>query len=90
MLVVPEHREKGLGHQLMTYCEEQVLTNQDFCFAYQHLESFYGQHGFQLVEPQQLPNSLKNLFERYSQTKSWFLCNICLSNQAGTVKRLLY
>jgi len=69
MLVVPEHREKGLGHQLMTYCEEQVLINQDFCFAYQHLESFYGQHGFQLVEPQQLPNSLKNLFERYSQTK---------------------
>lgn len=69
MLVVPEHREKGLGHHLMTYCEEQVLTNQDFCFAYQHLESFYGQHGFQLVEPQQLPNSLKNLFERYSQTK---------------------
>ncbi|EGA66714.1 GNAT family N-acetyltransferase [Vibrio brasiliensis] len=69
MLVAPEHREKGLGHQLMTYCEEQVLTNQDFCFAYQHLESFYGQHGFQLVEPQQLPNSLKNLFERYSQTK---------------------
>lgn len=69
MLVVPDLREKGLGHQLMTHCEQLVLTQHDFCFAYQHLESFYAQHGFQTVEPQQLPNSLKNLFERYSQTK---------------------
>ncbi|WP_341659318.1 GNAT family N-acetyltransferase [Vibrio sp.] len=69
MMVIPEYRDKGFGHQMMSYCEERVLTNQDFCFAYQHLESFYSQHGFRILEIQQLPNSLKNLFERYSRTK---------------------
>ncbi|MBU2896896.1 GNAT family N-acetyltransferase [Vibrio hepatarius] len=69
MMVIPEYREKGFGHQMMNYCEERVLTNQDFCFAYQHLESFYGQHGFQALEPQQLPSLLNNLFKRYSLTK---------------------
>ncbi|WP_425608982.1 GNAT family N-acetyltransferase [Vibrio brasiliensis] len=69
MLVVPEYRGKGLGHQLMAYCTEKVLSDRDYCFAYQYLEAFYSQHGFQPVAPEQLPNSLKNLFERYSQTK---------------------
>lgn len=69
MLVVPEMRDKGLGHQLMAYCAEQVLKEGDFCFAYTHLEVFYQQHGFVAVEPQQLPPALKLLFERYTQKK---------------------
>ncbi len=69
MLVLPDFREKGLGHHLMNYCEQQVLANQDYCFAYQHLESFYRQHGFKAVDLSELPNTLRNLFERYSRTK---------------------
>lgn len=69
MLVVPEYRGKGWGHKLMSYCVEQILKESDYCFAYQHLEGFYAQHGFQTVASEQLPNSLKSLFERYSRTK---------------------
>lgn len=68
MLVVPEQREKGFGHQLMAHCREQVLTANDYCFAYQHLESFYAQHGFMTQQEQDLPNSLKQLFQRYSNS----------------------
>lgn len=65
MLVIPEFREQGVGHKLMHYCQQQILKEGDFCFAYQHLEAFYAQHSFVSVEPQQLPNSLQMLFERY-------------------------
>ncbi|WP_253825798.1 GNAT family N-acetyltransferase [Vibrio sp. RE86] len=70
MLVVPDFRGNGLGHELMAYCLEYVLTEGDYCFAYQHLESFYSQHGFTTIEHQDLPNALKSLFERYTRTKT--------------------
>ena len=70
MLVVPEYRQLGLGHQLMTYCQQHILTHGDYCFAYLHLECFYAQHGFQTMNSEALPNSLKSLFERYRRTKS--------------------
>ncbi|OIQ25332.1 GNAT family N-acetyltransferase [uncultured Vibrio sp.] len=65
MLVIPEKREHGIGHQLLDYCQSNELNNNDFCFAYTHLEKFYKQHNFYAIEPAHLPNSLKNLFERY-------------------------
>ncbi len=69
MLVIPEHRGSGLGHQLMGYCAQHVLSERDFCFAYAHLETFYVQHNFETIDASQLPNSLKGLFERYSLKK---------------------
>lgn len=65
MLVVPECRDQGLGHQLMEFCQKNVLGEGDYCFAYEHLESFYSQHGFEVVKMDELPNPLKVLFERY-------------------------
>ncbi|WP_038176160.1 GNAT family N-acetyltransferase [Vibrio pacinii] len=70
MLVVPDYRQHGFGHQLMAFCQQQVLKVGDYCFAYQHLEGFYAQHGFQTTDWMALPNNLKPLFERYSRTKS--------------------
>lgn len=65
MLVIPEYRAQGVGHELLNYCQQQILKQDDFCFAYEHLEEFYGTHGFETVEMTQLSNSLKMLFERY-------------------------
>lgn len=70
MLVVPEFRSQGLAHQLMSYCEQHVLQSGDFCFAYSELESFYQQYGFVTLGSDFLPNTLRGLFERYSQKKS--------------------
>lgn len=64
MLVIPAAQGKGLGHQLLDYCQHQVLQTGDYCFAYQHLHSFYAQHGF--VEEPALPGALDNLYRRYT------------------------
>ena len=69
MLVVPGQRDRGLGHQLMAHCTQKVMNTNDYCFAYLHLEQFYGQHGFMAIAVDELPNSLKGLFERYARTK---------------------
>lgn len=68
MLVVPECRGEGIGHQLMQHCQNSVLAEGDYCFAYQHLEAFYAQHGFVAVEANELSNPLRVLFERYSSS----------------------
>ncbi|RJX72364.1 N-acetyltransferase [Vibrio sinensis] len=68
MLVIPQYREQGVGHQLMNYCQQHTLTSKDYCFAYSHLELFYQQHGFTTIPASTLPNSLKLLYNRYSHS----------------------
>ncbi|MBD1567447.1 GNAT family N-acetyltransferase [Vibrio sp. S12_S33] len=65
MLVVPELRGQGVGSQLLDHCESHVLTSQDYCFAYRHLKSFYAAHGFRPLSPNETPQNLKQLLERY-------------------------
>ncbi|MBD1557473.1 GNAT family N-acetyltransferase [Vibrio sp. S9_S30] len=65
MLVAHEHQNQGLGHKLLVFCEDFVLQEGDFCFAYEHLHDFYQAHGFRCVQEKELPNGLKNLFARY-------------------------
>ncbi|MGF1751634.1 GNAT family N-acetyltransferase [Vibrio cionasavignyae] len=67
MLVIPDYRQRGVGHKLMQHLVQQELAEQDFCFALEHLETFYCQHGFQTIDKDALPNSLKQLFLRYIQ-----------------------
>ncbi|MDW6002115.1 GNAT family N-acetyltransferase [Vibrio mangrovi] len=66
MAVSRELREQGIGHQLLSYCEENVLDQQVFCFAYRHLESFYHQHHFVTQSVHELPAEIKQLYLRYS------------------------
>ncbi len=66
MLVAKEYQRQGLGHGLLIHCENFVLQEGDYCFTYEHLLSFYRHCGFKSVEPEHLPNGLKNLFLRYT------------------------
>ncbi|MFC5078998.1 hypothetical protein VTH8203_04683 [Vibrio thalassae] len=68
MLVLPDSRQQGIGHYFMTQLQQNELTNNDYCFALQHLQAFYGQHGFEVISQEALPNSLKQLFSRYIQS----------------------
>ncbi len=65
MLVVPEARRTGIGKALLTYCEHNIFSHGDYCFAFMHLESYYSQHGFKTIDCAKLPNSLKMVFRRY-------------------------
>ncbi|ASG06308.1 GNAT family N-acetyltransferase [Vibrio anguillarum] len=65
MLVLPENQKKGIGSQLLNYCSENILNNQDYCFAYAHLEPFYARHGFHSIMTEELPIALMQRFELY-------------------------
>lgn len=67
MAVSRECRLKGVGRQLLTHCIEHYLNSNYYCFALSHLDSFYTNSGFSLIESSQLPNDLKVLFDRYSR-----------------------
>ncbi len=66
MLVIPAYRQQGIANQLLTFCQAHHLSENSFCFAYQHLESLYKSVGFRVIEVEQLPNSLQQLFIRYT------------------------
>ncbi len=65
MLVLPNFRQQGVGHHFMAQLRQDELTNNDFCFALEHLQGFYGQHGFKVITQEELPGPLKQLFSRY-------------------------
>ncbi|MDW6091155.1 GNAT family N-acetyltransferase [Vibrio rhizosphaerae] len=65
MTVAKERRSQGIGHQLLSFCEDHVLNHNVFCFAYRHLESFYQSHHFVVQAPQALPGEINTLYQRY-------------------------
>ncbi len=65
MVVAESYRGQGFAHQLIRYCQQQTLDQTDYCFAYPHLTHFYAQYGFAVIDVEQLPETLKNLFIRY-------------------------
>ncbi|HAS6350242.1 TPA: GNAT family N-acetyltransferase [Vibrio vulnificus] len=68
MLTLPNARGKGYGHALLEYCTSNHLNEDVFCFAYRHLENFYSCHGFQEIDVDKLPNTLKQKYLRYSES----------------------
>lgn len=68
LAISKDHRGKQLGSQLMDYCVLHTLTEKDYCFAYSHLKSFYNRHQFIQIAPEELPNNLRVLYERYSNS----------------------
>lgn len=66
MLVIPKFRGLGIGKELLTYCQNKVLSEGDFCFAYPHLENYYSEHGFSNEDAGALPDILKKMYARYT------------------------
>lgn len=67
MAVAEDKRYQGLGSQMLKYCQNTVLGNTDYCFAYQHLTPFYERYGFHSIATQELPAELKTLYLRYTE-----------------------
>ncbi|MDN3678833.1 GNAT family N-acetyltransferase [Vibrio tapetis subsp. quintayensis] len=68
MVISPHFRGQGFATQLLNYCQKNHLTDHDYCFAYTHLQNLYLQHRFSLIEQAELPQNLKDLFERYTSS----------------------
>ncbi len=65
MLVKPEYRGKKIATHLLQHAIPQIKKTPCYCFAFSELETLYQHVGFITLHPQQLPNDLKQRFERY-------------------------
>lgn len=65
MLVHPDCRGQGIGHQLMDELSPVLRQGKTYIFALAHLEGFYRQHGFTVIED--APNDITQLFLKYQR-----------------------
>lgn len=65
MLIHPDYRALGIGHQLLEHCKNQISATICYCFSFPHLTHFYQQHHFEQISENQLPESLRDRFKRY-------------------------
>ena len=65
MLVHPDFRGQGVGHQLMDELASVINNGKTYIFALAHLEGFYAQHGFSAVSS--APNDIQQLFLKYQR-----------------------
>ncbi|MCL1145160.1 GNAT family N-acetyltransferase [Shewanella marinintestina] len=66
MLVHPDFRGQGMGHQLMDELSSVINDGKTYIFALAHLEGFYAQHGFSAVSS--APNDIEQLFLKYQDS----------------------
>ncbi|GIU23072.1 acyltransferase [Shewanella sp. MBTL60-007] len=65
MLVHPDFRGQGVGHQLMRELSSVINNGKTYIFALAHLEGFYAQHGFSVIAD--APNDIQQLFLKYQR-----------------------
>ncbi|GIU07213.1 MULTISPECIES: GNAT family N-acetyltransferase [unclassified Shewanella] len=63
MLVHPDFRGQGVGHQLMDALASVISDGKTYIFALAQLEGFYSQHRFSAVSS--APNDIQQLFLKY-------------------------
>lgn len=64
MLVHPEHRGKGIGHEILNRINGRFVAQRTYLFALPELVGFYQQHGFS--ENIKAPNDINQLYKKYT------------------------
>lgn len=65
MQVHPDHQRQGVGSRLLARIAEELGKSSCYCIPYAHLVQFYSQIGFDVMEPSQSPEFLKERLESY-------------------------
>ncbi len=73
LYVKSELRGQSLGKKLLEHIHKHI-TLPIYCFPYSHLLSFYQDSGYTLLEPDQLPSNLQQLFNRYQGKGQGLIC----------------
>lgn len=81
MLVHPDFRGQGVGHQLMQALESVLCDGKTYIFALAHLEGFYAQHGFGVIAD--VPNDIAQLFLKYQGSEK----ELVLMGLTGAIER---
>ncbi|MBK7890059.1 MAG: GNAT family N-acetyltransferase [Bdellovibrionales bacterium] len=79
MVLHSDYRRHGIGTALLlnfeTYLNEHQVRK-TYCLPYAHLESFYGQIGFELVAESTTPLFLQLRLADYRQNPEKFICMV--------------
>ncbi|MCL1092364.1 GNAT family N-acetyltransferase [Shewanella kaireitica] len=81
MLVHPDFRGQGVGHQLMRELSPFLCDGKTYIFALAHLEGFYAQHGFGVIAD--APNDIAQLFLKYQGSEK----ELVLMGLTGAIER---
>nr|WP_275660442.1 GNAT family N-acetyltransferase [Shewanella sp. Isolate13] len=81
MLVHPDFRGQGVGHQLMDALQSVIAEGNTYIFALAHLEGFYAKHGFCVIAD--APNDIAQLFLKYQGDGE----RLVLMGLAGAIQR---
>jgi len=77
MRVARKFHGQGYGGLILKHFEsylEPEGVEKTYCLPYAHLENFYGQIGFQVVEKEEAPAFLQERLKEYRQRPESFLC----------------
>jgi N-acetylglutamate synthase-like GNAT family acetyltransferase len=65
MQVHPMFQRHGIGKRLLATVAQELDGRDCFCIPYAHLVGFYGELGFQVIEPAEAPAFLRLRLEKY-------------------------
>jgi GNAT superfamily N-acetyltransferase len=69
MRVSPSHQRRGIGTLLLNEADRILGPEPCYCIPYEHLLSFYGQIGFQDIDPALAPAFLRERLNDYRQRR---------------------
>jgi N-acetylglutamate synthase-like GNAT family acetyltransferase len=65
MQIHSAHRRKGTGTLMLKFLQENIDMKDCHCIPYKHLNTFYGQIGFDEITPAEAPDFLAERFKKY-------------------------
>ena len=67
MYITKEYQGKGLGTAFINHIEPILNETVSYCIPFSHLGKFYGQIGFQSINPDSFPMSLVQRYRGYEK-----------------------
>lgn len=65
MSVQQAYQRKGIGLYMLEQIKASLRDKQCYCFPYPHLESFYRQAGFQIIDATEASDEIQQLYRQY-------------------------
>jgi len=66
MCVDQPFQRHGVGRQMLKLLKAELATTNCYCFAWSHLQDFYQQAGFSLIDIDQASDEIANRFKQYA------------------------
>ena len=73
MQVLPKYQKQGIGSKLLKSLVDRLRDRECYCLPYAHLKDFYGQAGFETIEPADAPPHLRERLAAKSDPSGYLI-----------------